>query len=378
MPTLSSRILALIAITGAAIAPPPVVHAQDTSGAASAEKKPPSWFEEITLNSFLSFRYSYNLDVPDSKTNALRVFDGEDNTFIVDVFELAIQKPAVNQGEVGFCCHLTAGSSVPKVERSSGMDMGDLDFHQMFVRYIVPWQKGITLDFGKFITPCGLEVIEGYDGYNDNASRSFLFGYAIPFTHTGVRASYPFAGWLALTVMVVNGWDNAVDNNTSKTLGGQIAISPGAGWTLSANAVFGPEQSGNNSHNRLLGDFVFSGRINDRWTAGLNLDVAREQDPAGMSGDGRWGGVAAYLRFEPLRQLSLSVRAEQFRDREGVRTGTPQTLNEITLTPEYRVTGNLVFRVEVRTDWSDKEVFQKGGRATDTQTTLEFNTLLVF
>jgi hypothetical protein len=33
----------------------------------------------------------------------------------------------------------------------------------------------------------GYEVGEGPDGYNDNASHSFLFGWAIPITHTGLR-----------------------------------------------------------------------------------------------------------------------------------------------------------------------------------------------
>jgi hypothetical protein len=35
----------------------------------------------------------------------------------------------------------------------------------------------------------GYELIEGYDGYNDNYSRSLLFNYAIPLTHTGVKAT---------------------------------------------------------------------------------------------------------------------------------------------------------------------------------------------
>jgi len=58
----------------------------------------------------------------------------------------------------------------------------------------------------------GYELIEGYDGYNDNYSRSILFGYAIPFTHTGVKASYAFSSKVAGMVEVVNGWDLLRDN----------------------------------------------------------------------------------------------------------------------------------------------------------------------
>lgn len=278
-----ASLIVMILLVGAAIVSPPRLQGQDSSAVVSTVQEHRPWFDGITLNSFLSFRYTYNLNSPDSRKNQFRVFDVEDNTFIVDVLELALEKPAVKQGDIGFCCHLTAGSSVPKVARSSGMDMGDLDFHQMYVRYIVPWQHGITLDFGKFVTPCGLEIIEGYDGYNDNASRSFLFGYAIPFTHTGVRASYTFSERLAMTLMVVNGWDNAIDNNTSKTLGGQLALIPAAGWNLYANFVIGPEQSDNDSNNRILTDLVLSHHFAEGWSAGLNFDYGTEKNPTPMA-----------------------------------------------------------------------------------------------
>lgn len=376
--TSSAFYIAMIIVLGAAIVSPPGLQGQDSSTAASADLRHSPWFEGITLNSFLSFRYSYNLNASESRKSPYRVFDVEDNTFIVDVLELALEKPAVKEGEIGLCCHLTAGSSVPKVARSSGLDMGDLDFHQMYVRYIVPWQHGITLDFGKFVTPCGLEIIEGFDGYNDNASRSFLFGYAIPFTHTGVRAAYTVSDRLAMTLMVVNGWDNAIDNNTSKTLGGQLAINPVAGLKIYASVVYGPEQSENNSNNRILGDFVISHSIADKWTAGLNLDYGTEKNPTPLCDEARWDGIAAYVRFDVLPQFSVSARAEQFGDPQGVRTGVSQTLTEATLTPEYRISKNFVLRMELRKDWSDKDVFQKRTIATNTQTTLQFNTLFVF
>ena len=49
----------------------------------------------------------------------------------------------------------------------------------------------LQVDAGKFVTPLGYEVIEGWDGYNDNASHSFLFGYAIPFTLEGTPRRLP-------------------------------------------------------------------------------------------------------------------------------------------------------------------------------------------
>jgi hypothetical protein len=223
-----------------------IACAQDSS---DAQRKTP-WFENIVINGFTSASISYNANVPDSRKNQMRVFDTDDNSFKIDVIELSLQKLAVNPGDVGFCFHLTAGSSVAKVARSSGLDIGDLDFHQMYVRHIANAGRGLTMDVGKFVTPLGYEIIEGYDGYNDNATHSFLFGYAIPFTHTGVRMAYPFSDAVAGTIMVVNGWDNSIDNNRSKSIGGQLAVTPAAGLSMYANYIYGPEQNDNNSNNR--------------------------------------------------------------------------------------------------------------------------------
>ena len=63
----------------------------------------------------------------------------------------------------------------------------DIDVQQAFASWIAPVGSGLRLDFGKFVTHFGYEVIQGYDGWNDNATRSQLFGFAIP-VHARRRA----------------------------------------------------------------------------------------------------------------------------------------------------------------------------------------------
>src|SRR5437773_172971 len=45
----------------------------------------------------------------------------------------------------------------------------------------------VQFDIGKFVTWNGAEVIESKDNWN--YTRSIQFGFAIPFYHTGVRAT---------------------------------------------------------------------------------------------------------------------------------------------------------------------------------------------
>src|SRR4030095_5451283 len=94
---------------------------------------------------------------------------------------------------------------------------------QAYLSYVGPIGKGLTVDFGKFYTPVGSEVIETKDNFN--YTRSFLFTYG-PYTHTGFRAKYTFNDKIAVTVFLVNGWDNFIDNNRAKTGGVSVSLTP--------------------------------------------------------------------------------------------------------------------------------------------------------
>jgi hypothetical protein len=72
------------------------------------------------------------------------------------------------------------------------------------------------------------------------------------------------------------------------------------------------------------------------------------------------------------------VRAEQFEDLDGVRTGTGQILDEMTLTPEYRPVEHFVLRGDIRVDGSDRNVFQKQSGWTNSQFTTSLNAIFVF
>jgi len=352
---------------------------------APADESVPAWMSELTLDGFLSSTYSYNFNRPDSRTNQLRVFDFDDNTFKVDVFELVAQKPVVKARDAGFRVDLTMGGSIPRVTAASGLfrdestgEAQDFDVQQAFVSWIAPLGRSLRLDFGKFVTSAGYEVIEGYDGWNDNATRSFLFGYAIPFTHVGVRAAYPLARTVTLTGMVVNGWDVARDNNRSKTLGAQLTLTPRKELSIYVDGMWGPERTDNDSDPRSLLDAELIFKAAAGMTLGANADWGSEKNAIGGTEDATWSGVAGYIRVTVRPGFDVTARAESFADPDGARTGTAQYLSELTLTPELRLTPHLLLRADARNDRSTRSVFQKGNDVTDNQPTVLFNVLYSF
>src|SRR3954465_15123381 len=186
----------------------------------------PKWFDLIAVNAFVSSAYQYNGNRPASGTNSYRVFDFNDNSFNLDVAELVGQIAPSKPNDAGFRIALAGGNSVPQVAKAQDQSVAQFDLQQVFASYIAPLGNGIRFDVGKYVTHLGYEVIEGYDGYNDNYSRSTLFGYAIPFTHTGVKASYAVSRKVAAMIEVVNGWDLLRDNNHSKSIGAQLTVTP--------------------------------------------------------------------------------------------------------------------------------------------------------
>ncbi len=71
----------------------------------------------------------------------------------------------------------------------------------------------LTLDFGKFYTTAGAEVIP--TNKNWLYSRSILFNI-IPLLHTGARANFKVNDMLSLQASVLNGWNDDPDLNAWK------------------------------------------------------------------------------------------------------------------------------------------------------------------
>ncbi len=109
---------------------------------------------------------------------------------------------------------------------------------QAFLSMKPPKAKGFELDFGKFVTSAGAEVIEAKDNWN--YSRSLLFVNAIPYWHFGARTSMPVSKTETIGFQLVNGW-----NNVSKSNGGVTGVFTSAlvkpKYTWDLNYIVGPE-----------------------------------------------------------------------------------------------------------------------------------------
>jgi hypothetical protein len=310
----------------------------------------------LGLSIYLQGGYTYNFRNPDSGTNEQRVFDQKANSFLMDLAQIQFGKDAP-VGGLGYKLKVSFGETAKYIHSAGLGNPGDVvDLTEAYVDYRAPLGSGLGLRFGKFVTYHGAEVIEARDNFN--YSRSFLFNYAIPFTHTGFMAEYTFSKAFTADLYLVNGWDVTNDNNKGKTIGARFVVTPIGPFTMNFNFMYGPEQPDHSSHDRFLFDWVGTFKATDKLTLMVNTDYAHEEkDPLNAGKRSKWYGVAAYAKYDFTDWFSTSIRAEYFDDRDGVRTGIAQKLKEITITPEFRIVKNLLLRPEYRHDWSDRAGF---------------------
>ena len=347
--------------------------------------------KDINVSGFVDTSYTYNTQNPDTSSatsgggaNPARVFDTEANNFNVRAAEVVFEKLPPDEGGVGFRTDLYFGSDA-EVITPNGSARDQFDLEQAYIQlkpdgFKLPIGNWQWIKIGKFVTMHGSEVIEAKDNWN--FSRGLLFGYAIPFTHTGIRAGYQLSDSLAGYLGVNNGWDNVKDNNRGKS------VEAALGWTasdkLSFNlaGMFGPEQATNNHSQRALIDFITTYKPHPKWTLMLNVDYAHEEDGVTAGKDGEWSGIAGYLKYDLNDKISLVSRTEFFSDPQGLRltAGNPQDIWETTFTFEVRPYKNFITRLEYRYDESSSNIFSPHTppKSSDHQDTISLEAIYSF
>ena len=326
--------------------------------------------QDIHMGGFVDVQYSKALgDSTDHRTpagalnatNIGRVFDINQDSFTINNVELDFQKNAEPAGGVGFRTDISMGEDAAIADFDPSTDQDEFSIQQAYAEYNAPVSKiwgensiisnDVNLKIGRFVTLAGNEVIESKDNWN--LSRSFAFGLAIPFTHTGLRSNFKlFNNFLDTYVGVNNGWDNVVDNNTFKTLEFGVGWSPIEKVTFFHTLYWGAENNDTNSHRRFLTTHVIG------WDATNKLSFKGEFNQGDQSRviggteshDADWQSYAGYARYQLTDKAALAYRAELFKQNELFRTALDNTLWSQTVTAEYKLADNMITRLEYRYD----------------------------
>jgi hypothetical protein len=355
----------------------------------------------LRISAFLVGSFSYNSGlqmVPEFAGGAAALADPGSSSFRFDKFGLSVAKT--------FAPWLSAGASIevenhrdrhthlisPSAADRLGCPVGqacerfgaeaaetEINLDKFNLTGIAPLGNGLSLSFGRFDVPFGIERHD--EPLLLTATTSEVFRFGRPDRMTGFQIGYPFAPWLDFSTWIVNRWENEVtgeedfnDNNRDKSFGGRIGLTPVARDGLlnfGIGGFYGPEQDDNNSNKRWVLDFdftwsplprlLFAGEIvyggeGNRAMRERGIPIAAAAEVRGV----HWWGTYVLAYYDLLEWLGFAFRYGYFDDIDGGRTGVEQVLQSWTfvpilhlsrLIPELAPTGAAYPRSRVPIDW---------------------------
>jgi hypothetical protein len=334
----------------------------------------------LSITGYIDTAYSH-ADRDIERGFSTRVFDSQNNSFMLHQMGLQIAK----QPKEGFggLVNVTAGRDAG-VMHSSDANENTFDLTQAYGQYA---SGALTVIAGKFTTLHGTEVL--WSPSNANFSRSILFG-SVPFTHTGVRATFAANDMFSLIGGVNNGWDQLKDQNKGKTIELGGTAMPLKTVSLAASYYGGQETGALSGMTDRRDSFNAVGTWNviDPLSLGLEyLSVQQKNailDAGGAPAKGKYSGLAAYASYTFMPKLKGTLRVESFDDKDGLRYGLPagttsgSKYKEFTLTMSYLAADNFELRGEVRQDRASQAVFTDDTAFSKTLTTYAVQALYKF
>ncbi len=333
------------------------------------------------LSGFLDTSYTWSSNYPDPDIT-IRVFDIDQNKIVFNHLNLTLDRPVADKGwSVGAKLVGDFGRTAELLREATNWGPAlvpepSAELREANVTVRVPVGAGLLIKGGLFMTTLGTEIIPEPGSYNDNISRSYLFGFAIPFRHLGMLLTYPVHKTVTISMGPVTGWDQPYDLNNKATFLSAVNYAPNDKFSLVSSLIVGPEQDNENGRFRIVSANVASYTPIDPLTLTGEFTYGHEKQATASLRDAGWLGVATYANYSWTKRFSSALRGEFFYDKDGVRMGGGATgveqrakLGEFTLTGTYKFTEMLLGRVEVRQDWSDVSVFSKGSSGSDTNQT---------
>jgi hypothetical protein len=322
----------------------------------------------FTLSAAAEALYQWNFNDPSNGLTAWRGFDNRHNTFTISNVMLdvawdyrgVVGRAALQVGHTPSSYYSAEpGRSGASGVNSTGQELWKF-VQQAFAGYRFPVGRGLLVQAGIFLSPIGPEAIAVRDNWN--WSRSTLF-FALPYYHTGVRASLPVSERWAVTLAGYNGWNSVVDNNAEKSISLQATYSDPDRLALSFLYFGGVERQPGAPEGRAFRQLLDA---HATWVVSSLVSVlghlsgGLEPNAVGLSA---WiaGSLAARVTVRPW--LLVAARGDLLHERWGAAAplffGVP-VVGSVTATADVRPHERVSFRLEFRRDMANSPIYFAG------------------
>lgn len=299
----------------------------------------------VEISGFVDASYTYsNLD--------------DANTFGLDQVEIDLSK---NLGGIG-----TLRADLEWV--SDGEGGFTLDAEQGYVTLDLGMGRGEgnypTLTFGKFNAPIGFELLDAPDMYQ--FSHALVFDNGLPTNLTGAMLSMDLGNGVDVVVHLSNGWDQNVDANTNKMIGGRLGYSHEELGGIGFSAMRGDEEG--LVGNLTVYDIDLTLTPSPRLIIGGEYNYGKTELDE-INAENSWNGYMVMAHYSLTDVMGLTGRYDRFNReiseiaarRSGAQDHPPGflelTQQALTIAPTFALADGLGFLMELRRDFSDDEIF---------------------
>lgn len=258
--------------------------------------------------------------------------------------------------------------------RGGSASIYGLSMPQLYAEFYAPIGYGMTCKIGHFYSIMGYESIMAPKNFFYSHSYSMMYGE--PFTHTGMLLSYQFRPNWTMHGGLTRGWDTWEDPNQ------KLSFLAGLQWeswnkqtTAATTAHIGNEDI-TGQLNRTSYSFVATHQLSPSWHYVFQHDLGFQEggqtvtraDGSTIKEDAYWYSFTQYLFYQWTANLAIGARAEWFRDDGGSRifqvrenevigqSMIGSDYSNVALGLNWKPTGWVTVRPEVRWDWSGVEV----------------------
>ncbi len=330
---------------------------------------------------------TYNSTDPENNFNGPVTFNDRSGEFQLNQLYGYLQRAAATEGSAwdwGMRFDTLFGTDAVFTQAYGG-NVGNWDYGllggdrfyniavpQAYAEIYAPFGNGLNIKIGRFYTPIGYETVPAPDNFFYSHAYTMQFGE--PFTHTGFLGNYTLdKNWALMGGVVTGSHFGGWDGNFQDGLGNWSGIG-GATWTsndgdtsLNVSGTYGAT-SETNSAGWGLYSVVLKHNVTERFHAVLQHDHGFAGRAASSGEDATWYGINSHFYYDIRDDLTAGIRAEWFRDDDGVRVFSPaRTLNcpgpsntcvgasyyQVTAGLNWKPRTWLTLRPNIRYDWSD-------------------------
>jgi hypothetical protein len=219
---------------------------------------------------------------------------------------------------------------------------------QAYMEAYLPIGNGINIKAGHFYSPTGYETVPSPDNFF--YTHAYTFNNGEPFTHTGLMGNYAVnSNWSvmagAITGSATGGWDGGFDKQLGNwgALGGITWVSNDKRSSINVTGTYS-ETSTRSARPWGMYNVVLQHRVTPKthlvlhhvhgYAGGVLLNGAPK--------NAEWYGLNTHLYYDLLNDLSIGIRGEWFRDRDGFRVFSPFRVLAATDNTGHSFAGNFI------------------------------------